>query len=195
MGRLDDAERLLAQLPAERAGDPDAMVQKARVAFKREQPELGAELFRRCAEADASRRSDYLLELAFHLARAGQMDDAVAAFKEAGGLALPPDRWPLFARALYAANDYAGAMELVDRVAQEGPLPIWALEMAADIALLADDVDAAIRHLRELVERGVARPSVRLTLAAGRANRPLRGRCCRCGSASSSGRGRSRPGG
>lgn len=168
LGRLDDAERLLAQLRTERAGEPEAMVQNARVAFRRGEAEAGADLFRRCAEADANRRADYLLELAFHLARAGQMDDAVVAFKEAGGLALPPDRWPLFARALYAANDFAGAMELVDRVAQEGPLPVWALEMAADIALLADDVDAAIRHLRGLVDRGVDRPSVRLTLAEAR---------------------------
>src|SRR5439155_23881737 len=67
---------------------------------------------------------------------------------------LPNEAIERYARALLGAKDRVRAQAVVDRAFSEDPLPVWAIAVAAQLALYRADPAKAAQHLAALDERG-----------------------------------------
>ena len=161
----DLTERILEGVTGHGAAAPPYLLIRGRLAFLRRDIDEGAARYQEAASRDVAHRANYLAELGSRFLRLNRLSDAIRAFDAAGEDALPAASLREFATALFRVSDLVRARRLIDRLAQEGPLPEWAIEMAIDIALRREDVDAAINRLMELIERRPPTAEVQLLLA------------------------------
>lgn len=98
-------------------------------------------------------RADVLTAFAGELLSAGEPARAVRIFDELGDT-LPAEAVERHARALFSSNDLVRAQVVVDRALAQTPVPGWALDLGARMALRRDDPATAAKHLAGLEERG-----------------------------------------
>lgn len=142
----------------------DGRVIAADLAFLGGNVDDAAELYREAAGKAPDPRA-VLRNLALRLLEANRPGEAQAAFEESdvddmSGFELEP-----YAVSAFRANDLATAQRVIERLAGKGPLPPWALGMAADIELRRGDPEAAARHLLALETQGAGSARVHLALA------------------------------
>jgi tetratricopeptide (TPR) repeat protein len=162
---VDLAGVILAAVTTEVSEHAEYARARGRVEFARGNHDAGAAMYAEAVRRDERLRLGYLAELGIELLRAKKPADAVQAFEDAGEGRLPEEALRYYAAALFEANKLARLQALIDSIAREQPLPDWALAMGTDLALRQEDVDAAIKHLRTLVEKGAVEARDRIHLA------------------------------
>ena len=135
-----------------------------RLAFARGDIDEGVRVFRQAVDGAGKIAPSLLVELAERLFRAGRAEEAVRVFDEVGRSNLSPQGRVIFVAALMDVGDYVRSQDIVDEVAAQGPMPQWALAVAADIAFRREEPEAAIRSLTELIERGPTSVRVKVAL-------------------------------
>jgi tetratricopeptide (TPR) repeat protein len=166
LGDRELSAALLETISDETRGTAQYAVMQGRLALKLGDLDAGSRHFAAAAERDPDRRAAYFIELGVRLLGANRAEEAVAAFDAAGGASgLPEQALQPFASAAFAASDLAKAQESVDRALSGVEIPVWALAMATNIALRQEDNDAAVRHLSQLIDVGVATAQVRIEIA------------------------------
>ena len=162
---LEIAERTLAGVTSRGTSDPRYKVLLGRVALAKGETETARAFYEEAATQDLPNRALYFVELGYKLQHAGRSAEAIAAFDVAGEDKIPEGAVRYWAAALFDNNELVRAQGIIDRLAQSGPLPDWALGLATEIALRRDDVDAAVRHLTRLVQYGQPTVGARIELA------------------------------
>lgn len=159
------ANQILDSVSSENQSEARFRVLRGRLAFARGLLDEGTALYRGVAADDLENRTELLAELGAQLFRAQRFADSVGVYLEIEHGKFPRKALLGFTASLLAAGDLVKAQALIDELAVEGPLPVWALAAATDIALQQEDTEQAIAHLVAIVERGGGRSSTRLELA------------------------------
>ncbi len=165
LGDVDLANSLLNDAGDTSAMAAEALRLRARIAFRQGDVETGAAAYVEAGKQAGTLRPVYLSELGTELLRAGLASEAVSAFEEVGAENLPSDAVRYYAASLFEANELARLQTLIDGLARDQQLPVWALALAADIAGRQENEDAAIAHLHELVELDGLNARARIQLA------------------------------
>ncbi|MET0399075.1 MAG: hypothetical protein ABW277_19940 [Longimicrobiaceae bacterium] len=117
--------------------------------------------------AGAGERGLVSAEFAEYLRQLGDAPRAVAVLESADA-ASDVELRPLYARALHDAQEITKAAALVQSVEGDSAvMPDWALQLGASVALVREDVTAAIRYLAALCARwpDLLEPALRLAHA------------------------------
>ena len=138
-----------------------AMVQ-GRMAFMQGDTARGREWLEKAATRDRLMRSGILAELGCRLLAADQPTEAVQAFDAVDDV--PPKVLPVYVNALIHGGKMARAQELVQEALSNEALPSWALDAAVQIAILRDDLEGGVKHLKMLLERSDVTNEARLEL-------------------------------
>ena len=138
---------------------------RGRLAFIKEDPDEGKRQFENAAEVAGDDSPRVLRELAERLYRSNRLSDSIETLRRLDWSLLTSIELRNLAAALLETGDYAGAQKVLDVMWPRGPLPPWALAIAADIAFRREEPEAAIKSLSELAERGEPTANVRLGLA------------------------------
>lgn len=154
LSRVDSAPKWLTAL------------MEARIAVARDDESAAQAAFVRAASwaTDVNRRR-ILAEHAEWERRSGNPKRAVELLEEANAA---DNRvfWPTYARALSEGREFVKAAAFLDRVRKEdSELPQWALLLGANVAMVSDDVGAAIDYLGQLVARDGRNIGARIRLA------------------------------
>lgn len=158
------AKKLVGEMSsAEHAPSVHYMITVARIKALENDFEEAEKQYRKAIQIDPPHRTDLLAELGASLFRAKRAEDAVRVFREAG--TLPESAERMFVHALILSNQLLDAHRTLERLAEKGPMPHWALALAAEIAFRRNDSKTAAAHLEDLISRGVATADGRLTLA------------------------------
>jgi len=144
---------------------PSGVLLAADMAFAEGDAESGIAKYRDAITSDPGNRVPVLMRLGIELLSRRRPVEALAVFDEIGVGALPEAALHPYATAGLQAKSLASAQAAIDRVANLGPLPPWALAIAADIALWRDDPETAATHLMTLERGGGGSARVRLALA------------------------------
>jgi tetratricopeptide (TPR) repeat protein len=124
---------------------------------RREAEGRAEKALRKAVELGAD-KPDAWVALVEYLVRVGQADKAEAVVREAEGK-LPADQAPLALAQCYAALNHAErAKELFDAAVRAKPEDLTVLRTAADFSLRTNDIDAATKRLRKVIELGVKDP-------------------------------------
>ena len=168
LGNVDLARRLLDQMRNPETFPVPAQAQlervRGRMAFASGDIEEAIRRFRVAAEQDAPNRWLTLGELARRLVSAKRDEDAVSVYREIPVDQLPEAVVSNSASLFFRLHDYEQAWAIAEHALTLAPPPIWALELAIDIALRRDDQATAMRHLRELIQREESSPNARVVL-------------------------------
>lgn len=146
------AQRILEAVPPDTDPERQAVL-RARIAFERQELDVGAGLFRKAAELASENRTALLTELGSRFLTAGHPQEAVTAFEEAGIAKLAPEAISLYARALMGAGEFARAATVIDGLPKSESLPDWALAISVEIALAQGDPCGTIDPLERLLEQ------------------------------------------
>lgn len=117
------------------------------------------------AETNAHKALLLRLRLAMSLRDAKLPIEALALFNEIGFEHIPAGGERVFCITAFEADDLATAKRSIDRMAEKGPLPRWALSIRADIGLRSADPEAVVADLLAMERQGDANARVHLTLA------------------------------
>jgi tetratricopeptide (TPR) repeat protein len=159
------ADSLRNRMSDDGRNGPSGTLVAADMAFVDGDVEAGTALYRATVGLDPSRRVPLLMRLALELLDHRLPIEALAVMDEVGLDALPEPALQPYATAGLQAQSLAAAQAAIDRLARTGPLPPWALAIAADIALWRDDPETAAAHLSTLEKGGGGTARVRLALA------------------------------
>ncbi len=166
MGDADRASSFLERVSeAERQGAAYALA-RARLAWLHHNFDEAAVLYRLASERDPVHGPAFLAEHAVRLVGSGETGAAKAALEGVDLGGVPDDALAIYAKAMYDARDLAEAQRVVSGLASRGQLPLWALTIATDLAILTDDSVAAEQTLRELVQRGYKSTTGQLLIAS-----------------------------
>jgi tetratricopeptide (TPR) repeat protein len=158
------AREIIREIPDEKRNDAPVKTLEARIAFLEGNVEKGAELYREIAKHHAHIADPILTELGTQFLAAKRPLEAVKVFQEIDPGCLPKNALRPYVRSLLETHNLAESQKQIDNLAQEGPLPTWALAVATEIALQQEDSDRAIRHLDELVNRENSTLAARIEL-------------------------------
>jgi tetratricopeptide (TPR) repeat protein len=136
-----------------------------RLAFAKGNLAEGEAGFRAAIASRPDLAPELLAELGSHLYSARQFLRAVAVFEELALADIPEEGLQPFAGALVSTGRLADIQNLLNWMADRGPLPAWGLALAADVAMRQEDTETAIDRLQELVKRGGSRADARIELA------------------------------
>ena len=158
-------DSLRVKMTDEAKAGPMGRLLAGEIAFADGDIDRGTARYREAASLDPDKRVPLMMRLGLELLDARHPAEALAVFTEVWFDALSEHALQPYAMAAIQAGDLAAALAAVDRLAQAGPLPHWALAMSADIALRRDDPEMAAAHLTALENRGGVTARVRLALA------------------------------
>lgn len=178
IGDIEFAKNTLSNISITGKEDPLYILLEARIALKQGDIDNSIKLYYEAATSAGDRHVAYLCELAFHLIEIGRLQNAISVYDDIGEEDIPPSSLKYFGKTLVETGDLVRAQNLIDRLAASAPLPVWGIAIAADIALRREDIEAAINHLKMLVEQGSQNVGAQITLAEllidhGRANDAL----------------------
>ena len=132
------------------------------MAFMQGDTARGREWLEKAATRDRLMRSGIPAELGCRLLAADQPTEAVQAFDAVDDV--PPKVLPVYVNALIHGGKMARAQELVQEALSNEALPSWALDAAVQIAILRDDLEGGVKHLKMLLERSDVTNEARLEL-------------------------------
>lgn len=142
---------------------PHFLLLRGRIAALENDLTVATALYREAAEQLPSHRTELLSELASRLLVAKDTRGAIEIYRDLSPL--PTKARRAYLRALIDIDELGEAQQSLDELANGGgPLPDWAIEIAAQIAVRRNDPVAAANHLEELVDHGHATPSATLIL-------------------------------
>jgi tetratricopeptide (TPR) repeat protein len=151
--RYAEAIGVYETLLAKRPGEPDLLIEAARVHAWADRHAAAAALYRQVIEVAPQRRDDVLLPLAWQLAWDGRHDDAIPLFREAAQR-LPGQRTEArygLAESLSATGRLPEALETYRSLATD-PADLKARKGEARVLLWQDRHDEAAEHYRAILE-------------------------------------------
>jgi tetratricopeptide (TPR) repeat protein len=160
---VDLAERILRGLSGSALRGAHHSLVRARLAFHKGEMDAARALYRDAATRNPIQGNECLAELGSRLLGSGQPEEAVTVFEEV--VSLPARALPAFVRSLILANRLQQAVSIIQEQFKRDPVPDWAIEYAAHVAMLQEDIDTLIAHLKMLVQRGKATVSAEIQLA------------------------------
>ncbi len=163
---LSAAAELLEPVSIKSPSKGYALVLQGRLAFEHSAISEAVALYRDAVARNPDHRAEWLAELGSKLVEAAEPQQAVAVFEEIEWDSIPTGALPQYGRALLRANQLVGAHDLIDRLSRVGPVPDWALDLAAKLAVLQEDAESAATFLTGLVKRGAPSRAARAQLAA-----------------------------
>ncbi len=164
IGDVDLAKKLTAEMAlSEQVHSVTHLVTLARIAALEGDLGEAENRYREAIEAFPFTRTELLVELGSSLLAAKKPAAAAQALREAGALDEIAER--MLVRALVLSDQLLAANQALEVVANKGPMPDWAVGIAAQIALRRNDPEAAAAHLEDLFVRGMTTAGGHLKLA------------------------------
>jgi len=139
------------------------VIQRAKIAEAQGLSAEAEHFYKLAVEVDSDQRVTHIIELADFYFKHDRPNDSVQTLEEVKDL-LPSRALHLYAMALLEANHLGKAIEIINLVMKDDDLPIWALQIAAEVALRSDDHENAIQSLNEIIGRNLTVVHPRLIL-------------------------------
>ena len=144
-------QRSLTGLSSTAASSSQHALVRGRMAFLLQDADHGQEWLEEAARRDAHMRSGILAELGGHLFEAHRPAAAVEVFGRVPNM--PPKVLPVYVDALIVAREVQMADTLVQGAMTGATIEDWVLDAAVRIAVLREDLENAVEHLKALLTR------------------------------------------
>ena len=151
LGDQDLFQRSLTGLSSTAASSSRHALARGRMAFLLQDADHGQEWLEEAARRDDHMRSGILAELGCRLFEARRPAAAVEAFGRVQNM--PPKVVPVYVDALIVAREVQKADTLVHGAMTGTIIEDWVLDAAVRIAVLREDLENAVKHLKALLTR------------------------------------------
>ncbi|HEY4266866.1 MAG TPA: hypothetical protein VGM94_01620 [Galbitalea sp.] len=168
LGDLEQASRIVDRL-SQGGPKPAAELLAGEIAFAASDPEAGEDRYLSAIALETEPQKARLVrvQLGMRLLDLGRPERAWVTFQDLSLddlAAMPEAAMRAAAVAALRTQNLEVASAVIDKAAERGPLPVWALSIRADIALRTEDPEAVVAATQAMEAQGASTARINLTM-------------------------------